>query len=93
MDCAGDLETGKALHKFAGDKKGKAGHKVILASRGVAYDPDWWAQGHVLALAVSSDDKLLATGGMDKQIRIWDLRTNSEITPCLRGHRDAIQVC
>ena len=48
-------------------------------------------QGHVLAVAVSSDDRLLASGGHDHAIRVWDIRTNKEVTPSLRGHRDMVQ--
>ena len=43
----------------------------------------------VLAVAVSPDDRYVASGGRDKLLRIWDLRTN-KIVASLRGHRDVI---
>lgn len=85
---SGDLETGKALCKFLGDKKGATGHKVSAAELCGA---ERRAQGHVLALAVSSDDRLLASGGHDKTIRLWDLRSNTQLQNGLKGHRDTIQ--
>ena len=43
----------------------------------------------ILALAVSSDNKLLASGDMDKLIYIWDTATMTRIHT-FRGHRDAV---
>jgi len=40
-----DLETGKALHKFAGDKKGKAGHKGHVLALAVSSDDKLLATG------------------------------------------------
>lgn len=41
---------------------------------------------HVLALAVSSDGRYMATGGMDRHVHLWDTRTRQHIQvifPCL----------
>lgn len=46
-------------------------------------------QGEVLATAVSTDGKYCATGGRDRKVRIFDLRTNQEIK-AFEGHRDAV---
>ncbi|RLN92998.1 hypothetical protein BBJ28_00016427 [Nothophytophthora sp. Chile5] len=43
----------------------------------------------VLALAVSSDGKYLASGGRDKLVRVWDVEKN-ELQESFSGHRDAI---
>lgn len=43
----------------------------------------------VLALAVSSDGKFLASGGHDKLVRVWDVETN-ELQESFSGHRDAV---
>jgi hypothetical protein len=41
----------------------------------------------ILATAFSPDSKTLATGGKDKVIRLWDVRTGRELRR-LEGHRD-----
>lgn len=45
--------------------------------------------GEVLAMAVTTDGKYLATGGRDCLVRIFDLRINQEIK-AFQGHRDAV---
>ncbi len=45
--------------------------------------------GAVHAVAVSEDGRLLASGGVDKVVRIWDARTNTQVR-ALVGHRDMI---
>eukprot|EP01018_Ginkgo_biloba_P028008 Gb_41592 [translate_table: standard] len=44
---------------------------------------------HVLALAVSSDGRYLATGGLDRYIHLWDTRTREHIQ-AFPGHRGAV---
>lgn len=34
---------------------------------------------HVLALAVSSDGRYLATGGLDRHVHLWDARTREHV--------------
>ncbi len=45
--------------------------------------------GQVLAVATSSDGKLVASGGRDKLIRLWDARSN-ELLGSFSGHRDIV---
>ena len=44
---------------------------------------------HVLALAVTSDDRYLASGGRDKTIFVWDLN-NLSLVKRFRGHKGPI---
>jgi len=48
----------------------------------------------VLALALSSDGQLLASGGCDKAVHVWDLRAPPAASPAylthFPGHRDAV---
>ncbi|TMW68536.1 hypothetical protein Poli38472_006004 [Pythium oligandrum] len=43
----------------------------------------------VLALALNSDGKYLASGGYDKLLRVWDAEKN-EVIETFQGHRDKI---
>ncbi|CEG43895.1 U3 snoRNP-associated protein (contains WD40 repeats) [Plasmopara halstedii] len=43
----------------------------------------------ILALAVSSDGKFLASGGRDKLVRVWDAKTG-QLKESFSGHRDAV---
>ncbi len=44
---------------------------------------------HNLSIAFSSDGRTLASGGKDRAIRLWDLRTQKEIG-VLKGHTDGL---
>lgn len=44
---------------------------------------------NILALALSSDGKYLASGGCDKLVRVWDAEKN-ELLESFKGHRDTI---
>ena len=45
--------------------------------------------GTVLALALSSDGKYLASGGTDRELCVWDAKA-CEVLYKLRGHRDTV---
>jgi WD40 repeat protein len=46
----------------------------------------------VFAVAVSSDGRLLASGGADNMVRVWDLATNKVIKN-FSGHTGPVTVC
>ncbi|GBG31038.1 U3 small nucleolar RNA-interacting protein 2 [Hondaea fermentalgiana] len=74
-----DVETGKRVTRFPG----RPATKQIAASS---------IKGHhdeVLAVAVSTDGRYLASGGKDKVIHIWDARSNT-LVDSFSGHRDAV---
>eukprot|EP00939_MAST-03C_sp_MAST-3C-sp1_P003573 g3573.t1 len=76
-----DIETGKRLHVF----RGLRAKKGDVANAG---KHDYHVE-QVTALDVSPDGRFLASGGIGRLVRIWDLRTNEHVV-ALRGHRDAI---
>eukprot|EP01036_Dinobryon_divergens_P024977 gene24977-33477_t len=48
------------------------------------------SEGEVLALAISSDDRFLVSGGRDKIIRVFDGKVNYAQVHELKGHKDAV---
>jgi len=71
-----DIATSTKLFKIPGGRKGQESYH----------------KGHcdtILALAVSSDGKYLASGGMDKVIHIWDT-SNMTLYYTFKGHRDSV---
>ncbi|GAB2262583.1 hypothetical protein Droror1_Dr00003580 [Drosera rotundifolia] len=63
----------------------------VLKSHGVK-DPQGQVTNHskqVLALAVTSDGRYLATGGLDRHVHLWDVRTREHIQ-AFPGHRGAV---
>lgn len=56
-------------------------NKEIMSSHG-AKNPQSpakkWSK-HVLSIAVSSDGRYLATGGLDRHVHLWDTRTRQHI--------------
>ncbi|CAG8627919.1 2892_t:CDS:2, partial [Paraglomus occultum] len=70
-----DIETGRKLHEFPGGRRGVK-----------QFDGH---TDHILALALSSDGKYLASGGADKKINIWNVDDN-KLLKCFRQHKDAV---
>jgi len=50
----------------------------------------WAAMGSVGAVAFSPDGRLLASGGSDGAVRVWDVATGRELRR-LEGHTDSVQ--
>ncbi|TFK79276.1 WD40 repeat-like protein [Polyporus arcularius HHB13444] len=77
-----DLHTGRQAHTF---------HKVRL-DKGKGKGNAGEVKGHtdeVWALAVSPDDKYLASGGKDRRVGVWDVEKN-EWVKAFGVHRDSI---
>jgi WD40 repeat protein/transcriptional regulator with XRE-family HTH domain len=49
-----------------------------------------WHKADVTAIAISADGRLLASGGLDGSVMIWELSTGSPLQP-LAGHTEAIE--
>ncbi|WOG84912.1 hypothetical protein DCAR_0104097 [Daucus carota subsp. sativus] len=79
-----DIESGKTeKYKWPSDE--------VLKSHGLK-DPQGRAvkhSKHVLALAVSSDGRYLATGGLDRHIHLWDTRSREHIQ-AFTGHKGPV---
>lgn len=66
-------------------------HHVLvweMATHGIVYDLALPA-GRVLALAFSPDGRYLATGGVDRAVRIWELATGKRVHT-FEGHRGPV---
>lgn len=80
-----DIETGKKIRfKFKSSTTKKAGPNPVSGTNDSESSSP--KRGHILALALSSDGKFLASAGHDKYVCIWDTRSNALIES-LKGHR------
>src|SRR5688572_16865655 len=73
----GCLKTGKKLYTHYGARKNVKNY-----------------EGHtheVVCMAISSDNKYLATGGKDKKIIIWSINENKFLR-CFTHHKDIVSV-
>lgn len=91
-----DAHTGAKLFVIRGGKKQTK--KSIQKAEAQGLDKQTQANltkqfeghvDHILALAVSSDSKYLASGGRDNAVFIWDVSTCALIKR-FEGHRDAV---
>eukprot|EP00268_Persea_americana_P028290 TRINITY_DN27485_c0_g2_i1.p1 TRINITY_DN27485_c0_g2~~TRINITY_DN27485_c0_g2_i1.p1 ORF type:complete len:510 (+),score=93.46 TRINITY_DN27485_c0_g2_i1:106-1635(+) len=66
-------------------------NKETLNSHGAKnpQNPSIQSSKHVLSLAVSSDGRYLATGGLDRHVHLWDTRTREHIQ-AFPGHRGPV---
>ncbi|GJQ13803.1 hypothetical protein GpartN1_g5594.t1 [Galdieria partita] len=72
-----DVEKNKKVHSFLGIRSGE--------DPGISKGH----HGHVLCCCIAEDGKLAFSGGADKYIKVWDLRTRHLVTS-MKGHRDAV---
>ncbi|KAI3918047.1 hypothetical protein MKW92_004925 [Papaver armeniacum] len=79
-----DVETGKT-------GKYMWPNKEILNSHGARNPQNPVKKGskHVLSIAVSSDGRYLATGGLDRHVHLWDTRTRQHLQ-AFPGHRGPV---
>eukprot|EP00048_Salpingoeca_helianthica_P023995 m.28934 g.28934 ORF g.28934 m.28934 type:complete len:467 (+) comp9121_c1_seq2:2757-4157(+) len=71
------VATGKKMIEFAGIRTAAPDHRPS------------GHLGHVYCIAVSTDEKFLATGGHDKYVFVWDLE-RAMLAKVFRGHGGAI---
>jgi hypothetical protein len=80
------------LLAVAGGEPGVSGAVHLWDAAGTGTAPPVVLQGHadaVYSLALSPDGRLLATGGYDREILLWDLATRKPVRT-LRGHNEAV---
>ncbi|KAJ1990759.1 pre-rRNA processing protein [Coemansia spiralis] len=71
-----DRVSGKKLKVFSGQKKKLANHNLGHCD-------------HILAIAMSSDGKYVATGGRDRRIHIWSVQNDVHLG-VFHQHKDAV---
>lgn len=80
---------------FSGAKDCSIGHwdvetgKKVMIRGGRRYDTRKFCTGGVLAVAVNDAGNLLASGGRDNLVRVWDTRTNRQVKS-FTGHKAAV---
>jgi ribosomal RNA-processing protein 9 len=85
-----DLRTGRKSHTFfkvrpSKQEKGKGKAKAMSSEELQGHTDEVWA------LALSPDRRLLASGGKDRRVGVWDVEKN-EWVKGFGGHRDSISV-
>lgn len=85
-------------YAYSGSKDNSVMQTDLVTGRYTALRPRWTRstsddkqshEGEVLAVACSSDGKILAVAGRDKMVRLIDLKTMKEVKS-MGGHRDAV---
>lgn len=89
-----DLETGKkvvfpGMRTSASASRARRRARRNNSSEPQALDGSMAHSDTVLAVAASSDGRLVATAGLDRTIVVWDVRT-STVAETFTGHRDAV---
>lgn len=70
-------------------KASKAEELPTVGPEWIKKKPRHLHRGALLAAAVSSDGQLLAVGGGDRRVHVWDTRTDTLIQS-FPGHKDTI---
>ncbi|KAJ1690479.1 hypothetical protein LUZ63_014634 [Rhynchospora breviuscula] len=79
-----DVETGKK------EKYLWPSEEVLISHYAKAREkPSEKRSKHVLALAVSNDGRYLASGGLDRHVHLWDVRSREHIQ-AFHGHRGPV---
>ncbi|EME28905.1 U3 small nucleolar RNA-interacting protein 2 [Galdieria sulphuraria] len=73
-----DVEKNKRVHSFLGIRSGDSPD----VSKG--------HHGHVLCCCIGEDGRLAFSGGADKYIKVWDLRSKRHLVTSMKGHRNAV---
>ena len=88
-----DLETNKRVQTIKGvikkSKKKKKNKKQPQKSSDGQPKKSVGHSGHILSMAISSDDKFLATGCVNKIINVWNPKT-MELVKTFSGHRGPV---
>lgn len=85
-----DMHTGRKSHTFYKTRPAKDAGKGKGKARADPAD----LEGHtdeIWALALSPDGRLLASGGKDRRIGVWDVEKDTWVKG-FGGHRDSISV-
>ncbi|KAG0565708.1 hypothetical protein KC19_7G009100 [Ceratodon purpureus] len=85
-----DIETGKSeKYEMPGDSVAPSTANGGLVQGSTIKKTSRKGSKHILALAVSSDGRYLASGGLDRAIHLWDTRTRQHLQ-AFNGHRGAV---
>ena len=74
-----DIEAQIKSHTFKGVLNSNKHRGMKKSSKMLIADKMPGHVGPVLCVAVNQDGNQLATGGMDKVVRLWDLRKNTQV--------------
>jgi WD40 repeat protein len=77
------VQSGECLLEFAG-------HVPKQADDDDEHGGDDWFERGVRGLAWSSDSRLIASGGYDQTVQVWDADTGKLVMEPLKGHTDII---